>query len=85
MVVLHSQPGGWTLSSRRGLFPLSVCWLPEPGYSSHSGSCHSRLGRPVEKFAQVKQGLVAQLEDELELRVGQVVKVTHVIDKDWFR
>ena len=58
------------------------------------------LGQPVEKWAQVspelqklllplhaqaKQSLEAQLADELALRQGQVVKITHIIDKDWFR
>ena len=27
----------------------------------------------------------AQLEDELELKQGTVVKITHIIDKDWMR
>ena len=34
---------------------------------------------------QVKQGLEAQLTDELPLTVGQIVKITHIIDKDWYR
>ena len=34
---------------------------------------------------QAKQSLEAQLADELALRQGQVVKITHIIDKDWFR
>ena len=72
--------------TRKGLFPLNICWLPDPSYySSLTTSGHNMKGRPVEKFAQVKQGLVPQLEDELELRVGQVVKITHIIDKDWYR
>ena len=37
------------------------------------------------KFAQVKQSLNAQLQDELDLKIGQVVKITHIIDKDWYR
>ena len=36
-------------------------------------------------LAQAKQSLEAQLADELALRQGQVVKITHIIDKDWFR
>ena len=34
---------------------------------------------------QAKQSMEAQLEDELALRQGQIVKITHIIDKDWFR
>ena len=62
----------------------------KPGNSSTSGLVIilflvTRMGRAVEKFAQVKQSLTAQLEDELELRLGQIVKITHIIDKDWYR
>ena len=48
-------------------------------------SAGGKSGRGVLKWAQVTQALSAQLEDELSLKVGQVVKVTHVIDKDWYR
>ena len=84
-VVVQNKSGGWSMT-RKGQFPLNICWLPDPSYySSLTTSGHNLKGRPVEKFAQVKQGLVPQLEDELELRVGQVVKITHIIDKDWYR
>ena len=68
-----------------GLFPVSMCWQPDPRHYSLTGAQETRLGRAVEKFAQVKQSLSAQLEDELDLRLGQIVKITHVIDKDWYR
>ena len=44
-----------------------------------------QLGREVEKYAKVLCGMSAQLEDELNLIVGQIVKITHIIDKDWYR
>ncbi len=34
---------------------------------------------------QVVYKLTAQLEDELDLAVGQIVRITHIIDKDWMR
>ena len=84
-VVVQNKSGGWSVT-RKGLFPLNICWQPDPSYySSLAISGHNIKGRPVEKFAQVKQGLVPQLEDELELRLGQIVKITHIIDKDWYR
>ena len=67
------------------MFPISLCWQPDPHLYSVAGAQETRMGRAVEKFAQVKQSLTAQLEDELELKVGQIVKITHIIDKDWFR
>lgn len=67
------------------MFPISLCWQPDPHMYSVAGAQESRMGRAVEKFAQVKQSLTAQLEDELELKVGQIVKITNIIDKDWYR
>lgn len=67
------------------MFPISLCWQPDPHIYSVAGAQMTRMGRAVEKFAQVKQSLTAQLEDELELKVGQIVKITHIIDKDWYR
>ena len=29
--------------------------------------------------------LTAQLADELDLKIGQLVRVTYIIDKDWYR
>ena len=83
-MVVQSKSGGWSVC-RKGFFPLNICWLPDPSYYSSLSSTNNMSGRAVEKFAQVKQGLVPQLEDELELRLGQVVKITHIIDKDWYR
>ena len=39
----------------------------------------------LDSSVQAKQSMEAQLEDELALRQGQIVKITHIIDKDWFR
>ena len=73
------------ISLSPGMFPISLCWQPDPHLYSVAGAQETRMGRAVEKFAQVKQSLTAQLEDELELKVGQIVKITHIIDKDWYR
>jgi hypothetical protein len=34
---------------------------------------------------QVIHSLSAQLGDELDLKIGQLVRITHIIDKDWYR
>ena len=82
------------------MFPIHQCWQPDPAFYMAGRLGAESLGQPVEKWAQVspelqklllpfhaqaKQSLEAQLADELALRQGQVVKITHIIDKDWFR
>ena len=39
----------------------------------------------VEKFAQVIHPMTAQLVEEIDLEKGQIVKITEIIDKDWYR
>jgi len=68
-----------------GMFPINLCWQPDPKYYMSSTLGADKLGRPVEKYAQAKQSMVAQLQDELSLKIGQIVKITHIIDKDWYR
>ena len=43
--------------------------------------CRSR----VEKFAQVVHPMTAQLVEEIDLEKGQIVKITEIIVKDWYR
>jgi hypothetical protein len=77
-------PGGLQ-AGPSGLFPALQCWQPDPSFYLAGGGAAEGPGQPVEKWAQVKQSLEAQLEDELELREGQIVKITHIIDRDWLR
>ena len=83
-LMVQTRTGAW-VSSDQGAFPVSVCWMPDTSYYSDTMVSNTKLGRQVVKFGQVKQSLSAQLEDELDLKVGQIVKITHIIDKDWFR
>ena len=39
----------------------------------------------MEKFAQVVHSMQALLDEEMDLVQGQVVKITEIIDKDWYR
>ncbi len=41
-------------SGRSGMFPVHMCWEPEPAYyRQHITEEGHKLGRPVEKFATV--------------------------------
>jgi len=35
--------------------------------------------------ARVKMSLTAQLDEEMDLRAGEIVTITEKIDKDWYR
>jgi len=35
--------------------------------------------------ARVKMNMKAQLEEEMDLHVGDIVTVTEIVDKDWYR
>jgi len=35
--------------------------------------------------ARVKMNTKAQLEEEMDLHVGDIVTVTEIVDKDWYR
>jgi hypothetical protein len=35
--------------------------------------------------ARVKMSMKAQLEEEMDLHVGDIVTVTEIVDKDWCR
>jgi hypothetical protein len=35
--------------------------------------------------ARVKMNMKAQLDEEMDLYVGDIVTVTEIVDKDWYR
>ena len=39
----------------------------------------------VEKFAQVVHSMQALLEQEMNLVQGEIIKITEIVDKDWYR
>ena len=39
----------------------------------------------VEKFAQVVHSMQALLDEEIDLVNGEIIKITQIIDKDWYR
>ena len=60
----------------------SLAW--EDCTSANIDACCLSRSR-VEKFAQVIHPMTAQLVEEIDLEKGQIVKITEIIDKDWFR
>ena len=70
----------------RGMFPLNFCWQLDPAAYLKSGvaSVATKFGK-VEKFAQVVHAMKAQLDEEIDLVEGQIIRITEVIDKDWWR
>ena len=40
---------------------------------------------PVSFYVKAKSTLEAQIPEELSLTAGDIVKVTHIVDKDWYR
>ncbi|KAK7084421.1 hypothetical protein SK128_028511 [Halocaridina rubra] len=41
--------------------------------------------KPVKLKGRVKMSLRAQLPEELDLYAGDVIDITHIVDKDWYR
>ena len=41
--------------------------------------------REVRLRGRVKSSIMAQLPEELDLYAGDLVNITHVVDKDWYR
>lgn len=71
---------GQDVYSNKGIFPITHAWKVQSLQSSKTG------GRKIEHlFAIVKLNMKAQLEEEIDLHEGDTVKITEVIDKDWYR
>ncbi len=71
---------GRTLDGFVGIFPPSYCWKLNSESYRKSTNKHR-----VEKFAKVVHSMRAQLDEELDLAEGDIVKIIEIIDKDWCR
>lgn len=63
-----------------GIFPITHAWKVDP----------THLRQDTRKkcdnlFAVAKMDMKAQLEEEIDLRKGDMIKIIEVIDKDWCR
>ena len=69
---------------QKGIFPTSYCWqLDTFAYLKPEDTRDSK--NKILKFAQVVHAMTAQLEEEIDLSEGQLVVITEVVDKDWYR
>lgn len=74
---------GSTLDGRCGVFPRDICWTPDTAAYLVPQAKGSKSG--VEKYAQVVHSMTALLDEEIDLVRGQMVRITEIIDKDWYR
>ena len=78
---------GYTLDGNNGqdgIFPVSYCWKLDT-YAYLKPQDKTKFKGNMLKFAQVVHGMKAQLEEEIDLVEGQLVTITDVVDKDWYR
>ena len=84
LIALESIDASWTrgrnLEGQIGIFPTAFCWTIDMDllYKNQSNI-------KVEKFAQVVHSMQALLDEEMDLVNGEIVKITQIIDKDWYR
>ena len=69
----------------KGIFPVSYCWQVDSFAYLKVDDCPSYSKSKILKFAQVVHGMTAQLEEEIDLTEGQMVVITELVDKDWYR
>nr|XP_045603255.1 dynamin-binding protein-like isoform X1 [Procambarus clarkii] len=69
------------INGKKGIFPLNFVWRINKDIIEEE----DRREKPVRLKGKVNMSLRAQLPDELDLYVGDIVNITHVVDKDYFR
>ena len=78
------QDGSWSrgrnLEGQVGIFPTAFCWTIDMDLL-----VQNQRNIKVEKFAQVVHSMQALLDEEMDLTNGEIIKITQIIDKDWYR
>lgn len=69
------------LNGKKGIFPRNFVWQVNTDIMEVSDTQEKQ----VNMRARVMMSIRAQLPEELNLYAGDVIRITHVIDKDWFR
>ncbi|XP_049847527.1 dynamin-binding protein-like isoform X2 [Schistocerca gregaria] len=69
-----------SIGSRKGMFPTTYTWKLDSSYIKVK--CKPKV---LNMTAKVKMSMKAQLEEEIDLYEGEILTVTEVIDKDWYR
>ncbi|XP_068082525.1 dynamin-binding protein isoform X2 [Anabrus simplex] len=68
------------IEERIGIFPTTYIWELD------STSLKTSSPASVKNFkVQVKMDMKAQLDEEMDLHKGEIILVTEVIDRDWYR
>ncbi|KAK4319618.1 hypothetical protein Pmani_009460 [Petrolisthes manimaculis] len=68
-------------NGKKGIFPRNFVWPINKDIMQIENTSE----RPVKMRAKVNMSIRAQLPDELDLYAGDIVNITHIIDKDWYR
>ncbi|XP_043283380.1 dynamin-binding protein-like [Venturia canescens] len=79
----HLVEENWLFGSiepRQGIFPISHVWHLNPSILKKPS-----LRKSVRKRARVKTSLSAQLDEELDLREGEIVTVLEILEDGWAR
>ncbi|CAL4086072.1 unnamed protein product, partial [Meganyctiphanes norvegica] len=66
---------------RTGIFPTNFVWQIDTQYVQDEQPGEVS----VNKLGKVRASLQAQLPEELDLLEGEIVTITHIVDKDWYR
>ena len=70
------------VSGRTYPLPPSYCWELDP--SNYIRSVKAQKQK-VEKFAKVVHSMKAQLQGEIDLEEGDIVRIVEIVDRDWYR
>lgn len=68
------------IGARTGMFPITYVWQLESKLLKEKSKHHV-----MNMKARVKMNMKAQLDEEMDLYVGDIVTVTEIVDKDWYR
>ncbi|XP_071537624.1 uncharacterized protein [Panulirus ornatus] len=69
------------INGNKGIFPLNFVW----SINKDIIQVEDKGEKPISLKGRVKMSLRAQLPEELDLYAGDIVNITHAVDKDWYR
>nr|CAD7396633.1 unnamed protein product [Timema cristinae] len=83
IVGLNQVNSNWwsgKIGDRLGIFPTTYVWQLDSKYLKKTSQ-----NKLVNMEARVKLNLKAQLEEEMDLFEGEIITITEIIDKNWYR
>ncbi|KAG7175114.1 Dynamin-binding protein-like [Homarus americanus] len=69
------------INGKKGIFPLNFVWRINKDIIEVEDTAE----KPVRMKGKVNMSIRAQFPEELDLYAGDIVNITHVVDKDWYR